>query len=86
MSKQAIDPSVNLLEEISEQSSNDMSGAGQIWTYTLYTCSTCYAVSWALGNNGKICTATVECMGNCGKEFVDLTGASRTPQWGAPVR
>ena len=34
MSKQAIDPSVNLLEEISEQSSNDMSGAGQIWTYT----------------------------------------------------
>lgn len=65
MSARTIDPSVDLLEEISEQSSFDVSGAGQIWTSTLYTCSTCYAVSWALGNNGRICTATVECMSNC---------------------
>lgn len=54
---------VSLIEEIAEQDQSRTSG-GQGWTTTVTTLA-CYGVSWALGNNGQFCTATVECQNNC---------------------
>ncbi|WP_314454962.1 plantaricin C family lantibiotic [uncultured Microbacterium sp.] len=54
---------VSLLEEIAEQD-QAFTSAGQGWTTTI-TSLTCYGVSWVAGNNGQVCTATVECQNNC---------------------
>ncbi|MFK4788596.1 plantaricin C family lantibiotic [Microbacterium sp. ZW T5_56] len=54
---------VSLVEEIAEQDQTRVSG-GQGWTTTV-TSLGCYGLSWALGNNGEFCTATVECQTNC---------------------
>lgn len=49
---------VDILEEIDEQKLGEISaGTITVATYTL--------ASWALGNDGHLCTATVECMENC---------------------
>ncbi|MCQ8769246.1 plantaricin C family lantibiotic [Streptomyces sp. KLMMK] len=52
---------VDILEEISEQNLDGLSAGTftiEVVTYTV--------ASWALGNNGRLCTATVECQKNCG--------------------
>ncbi|WIE65090.1 plantaricin C family lantibiotic [Curtobacterium sp. MCLR17_036] len=54
---------VSVLEEIDEQGMSDLQ-AGQGIGTTVTTLS-CYGVSWALGNDGNFCTATVECQSNC---------------------
>lgn len=40
------------------------SQAGQGLGTTVTTLG-CYGVSWAVGNDGNFCTATVECQKNC---------------------
>jgi hypothetical protein len=58
------DPSVALLEEIREQNLNGGAGvAPAVWTFER-NCQGWF--SWAVGNNGNICTATVECQNTCG--------------------
>jgi hypothetical protein len=56
-------PNANVLAEIDEQAVSTAQ-AGQGWGTTVTTL-TCYGVSWALGNDGNFCTATVECQKNC---------------------
>ena len=51
------DPSVSLLEEIGDQ---DIAADGGTLTIVSYTIA-----SWTLGNDGYVCTATVECINNC---------------------
>lgn len=46
---------INLLEEIAEQDLQDVNGGTA--TYPI--------ISWALGNDGYVCTLTVECQPNC---------------------
>ncbi|MFE5492207.1 plantaricin C family lantibiotic [Streptomyces virginiae] len=50
---------VDILEEINEQNLDGLS-AGTIFETVTYT-----VASWALGNNGRLCTVTVECQKNC---------------------
>ncbi|WBP90639.1 plantaricin C family lantibiotic [Kitasatospora cathayae] len=55
-------PNVDILEEISEQdldglSAGTFTGPIEVLTYT--------AASWAMGNNGYLCTVTAECQKNC---------------------
>jgi hypothetical protein len=52
-------PNVDILEEINEQNLDGLS-AGTIFETVTYT-----VASWALGNNGYICTVTAECQSNC---------------------
>lgn len=59
----SINRNIDVLDEIDEQAAADLS-AGQGWTTTV-TSIGCYGVSWALGNDGNLCTATVECQKNC---------------------
>jgi hypothetical protein len=61
MRKYAFDPSVALLEEIEDQ---DLSVTGGTSTTTIII-ATVAVCSDALGNHGRICTATVECQNNC---------------------
>lgn len=64
MSSNLPDPNADVLAEIADQAVADTSAGGQGWTTTVTTV-TCYGVSWAIGNNGNFCTATVECQNNC---------------------
>lgn len=57
-------PNADVLTEIADQSVDDIRAGGQGWTTTVTTIS-CYGVSWAVGNDGNFCTATVECQKNC---------------------
>jgi hypothetical protein len=54
---------VGVLEEIDEQGMSDLHAGQGIGTTV--TSLSCYGVSWALGNDGQLCTATVECQKNC---------------------
>ncbi|CAM5436112.1 hypothetical protein SABIM44S_02156 [Streptomyces abikoensis] len=54
-------PNVDILEEISEQNLEGLSAG----TFTIEVAVTYTVASWALGNNGRLCTATAECQGNC---------------------
>lgn len=63
MSNPRINPNADVLAEIDDQSVvSDQAGQG--WGTTVTTLS-CYGLSWALGNDGNFCTATVECQNNC---------------------
>ncbi|MFE5871738.1 plantaricin C family lantibiotic [Streptomyces roseifaciens] len=53
-------PNVDILEEIAEQNLDGMSAG----TFTIEAVTYTVA-SWALGNNGKLCTVTAECQKNC---------------------
>lgn len=55
---------VSVLDEIGEQEMIDLQ-AGTQGPGTLVTTLTCYGVSYAFGNDGNFCTATVECQKNC---------------------
>lgn len=48
---------VTLLEEIGEQDLENVNGGTVGITYPI--------LSWALGNDGYVCTLTVECQPNC---------------------
>lgn len=54
-------PNVDILEEIGEQNLDGLSAG----TFTLETVVAYTAASWALGNNGYLCTVTAECQSNC---------------------
>ncbi len=53
-------PNVDILEEIGEQNLDGLSAGTFTIEVVTYT-----AASWALGNNGYICTVTAECQSNC---------------------
>lgn len=56
-----VDPSGSALEEI-----NDAVVTGGISTWDIVVSTVvCVGASAVLGNKGKLCTATVECMNNC---------------------
>jgi len=57
------DPSVSVLEEISDQDLSAVTGGTN--TSTIVTTLLCLGASYALGNHGYVCTATVECQSNC---------------------
>ena len=63
MSKPKFSPNADVLMEIDDQAVT-ADQAGQGWG-TIVTTLTCYGVSWAIGNDGNFCTATVECHNNC---------------------
>lgn len=63
MNNPEINRNADVLAEIDDQFV-DSEQAGQGWG-TIVTTVTCYGVSWALGNDGNFCTATVECQKNC---------------------
>lgn len=50
----------NILVEIDEH--QEMAGFN---TWNTISTSTCIAVSHFVGNDGKVCTYTVECVNNC---------------------
>lgn len=55
-------PSGNVMEEIKD---HDVVGA--ISWGTVLTTLACLGASYALGDKGQVCTATVECINNCRK-------------------
>ena len=56
------DPNADVLAEIADQNlEHTQAGQGP---GTIVTSLTCYGLSWALGNDGNFCTATVECQNN----------------------
>jgi hypothetical protein len=56
-----VDPSVSVLEEIADHAA-DVSG-GTLPLGPNFTIAD--VASWALGNQGALCTWTVECQSNC---------------------
>lgn len=64
MAAKNMTPDPQVLTEIDDQYVEDLNSAGQ-GPGTLVTTLGCYGASWALGNDGQFCTATVECQGNC---------------------
>lgn len=57
-------PNADVFAEIEDQALEE-SQAGRQGIGTTITSLTCYGLSWALGNRGNFCTATVECQTNC---------------------
>lgn len=64
MTNKPTDPNADVLAEIDDQALEDAQAGGQ-GPGTTVTTLTCYGVSWAVGNDGNFCTATVECQKNC---------------------
>ncbi|MFI9365853.1 plantaricin C family lantibiotic [Kitasatospora sp. NPDC053057] len=56
-------PNVDILEEISEQNLDGLSAG--TFTFGPIEGVTYTVASWALGNNGYLCTVTAECQKNC---------------------
>ncbi|ALX48802.1 plantaricin C family lantibiotic [Lentibacillus amyloliquefaciens] len=56
-------PVGNVLDEVSEEEL--YIAGGDVDPQTALTYSTCHWISPAMGNDGHLCTATVECQPNC---------------------
>jgi hypothetical protein len=61
-------PNASIFEEISDQHLEDLGVGSQVqpngWTATLIGFTNCI-VSYFIGNQGYVCTTTVECQNTC---------------------